>query len=154
MKKAGLIGSAPIYNEGSSTIELIISFSVLILTMTAVLLIAFGNQSNTLYADLNQEALYKANRVLEDTRADAKGNYLSVVTESYSPETIYSLSREVIDLTPCKKRATARVTWQTDGGRPQKVEIANEFVNIVEAIALGGDCDAVGPGEWDNPHIP
>ena len=150
--KAGSIGSAPIYNEGSSTIELIISFSVLILTMTAVLLIAFGNQSNTLYADLNQEALYKANRVLEDTRADAKGNYLSVVTESYSPETIYSLSREIVDLTPCKKRATARVTWQTDVGRPQKVEIANEFVNIVEALALGGDCaDSPPNDDWDRP---
>ncbi len=148
--KARLIGRK--LESGSSTLEILIAFSVLILTFTAVIAVAFGNQTSALYTELNHQALYKAEKELENARALSRQDFNSVLPIAPTADDIYLKTLLVDDLTQCLKRATSTITWQTDAGRPQKIELATMLADIAGAIALGGDClaDPAG-GDWINP---
>jgi Tfp pilus assembly protein PilV len=144
------------YKAGSSTLEILIAFAVLIICITAVILVGFGNQSVTVDSETNNEALYKAQKNLEDARATSRQDFSSVLSTSNSEVSgplTYAKSLLVADLTQCKKQATSSVTWSLSPIRQQKIELTTFLTDVAGALALGGDCASTppNPDDWRKP---
>src|SRR4051812_27736542 len=103
------------YIGGGSTLEILIAFAILILCMTAVVMVGFGNQSVAVDAETEAEALSKAGDILENSHAQSRADFISVVAaSSTTTSTIaYVQSLAVADLTACKKIATSTVSWNS-----------------------------------------
>src|SRR3989338_4553865 len=98
------------FRAGSSTLEILIAFAVLMLSLTAMVSISFGNQSMSLDTETNNEALYMAKGSLEEARALSRHSFASVLAATAN-ESIYTKELEVSDLTPCRKEVTSRISW-------------------------------------------
>ena len=69
-----------ISNRGFSTLEMLISMALMVLVISYVMPLASGVQSTSVDSETNQEALYKARNLLEDARAIAFSDFLSITT--------------------------------------------------------------------------
>src|SRR3989344_5566093 len=69
-------------SAGFSTLEILIAFGVLIMAVTAVILVIFGNQSVAVDTETNSEALSKATISLEEARATSRQSYNSLISKS------------------------------------------------------------------------
>lgn len=141
-------------NKGMSTLEILLAFVILILAITAVIGIGFGNQSITVDAETNTEALSKAQQLLEDARADSRKDFFSVNSKNISDQSgslSYAKSLLITDLTPCKKLASSTVSWNLSPTRQLKIDLGTFLTDIPGVMALGGDCDTEPITEWDNP---
>lgn len=142
--------------SGLSTLELIIAFAILSLSLTAIVLVVWGNQSVGIDIETNTEAIQKGEKLLEDTRAQAHSNFASVVSTTSSEisgSLTYTKTLAVEDVTACKKQATSTVSWSTSPIRSQKVEFVSYLTDLAGALALGSDCPVSGPSsKWDNPQ--
>jgi type II secretory pathway pseudopilin PulG len=130
---------------GFSTLELLISISVIITALTAVILVVFSNQTVSLDNQLNDEALIKANSLMEQAKGSASYDFSALKNAATVTDDIFKKELMVSDINPCKKTGVASVSWQTEPGRLLQIQLQTTFTNPTEAIALGGDC---GP---DNP---
>src|SRR3989344_3746845 len=148
--KAQSIGKK--YVNGFATLEILIAFAVLILSISAVILLVFGNQSIIVDSRTHSEALYKAQKMLEEARAASRQDFFSVNSITTTSDDIYQKTLNVIDLTQCEKQAISTITWNLNP-RSQKIELTTFFGDIAGTLALGGDC-AVNPPEegWTNPQ--
>ena len=141
------------FRAGSSTLEILIAFAVLMLSLTAMVSISFGNQSMSLDTETNNEALYMAKGSLEEARALSRHSFASVLAATAN-ESIYTKELEVSDLTPCRKEVTSRISWLVSALRPQTIELTPGLTSAAEIAALGGDCiTEPPPSDWDNPQI-
>ncbi|MFZ2621121.1 MAG: hypothetical protein WAX85_01325 [Minisyncoccia bacterium] len=142
-----------IKNKGSITMEILLAFTILILCLSAVILVGFGNQKITVDSEINIEALSKAGKVLEDARALSRQDYPSV-TATTGTETVnglqYTKTLSINDITQCKKQAMSTITWTTEG-RSQKIELVTYLSDIAGAMTLGGDCIGEPGPNWNNP---
>ena len=143
--------------KGSSTLELLIAFAILTITLTALVSVFFGNQSVSVDTQTSGEALARASRELEKERALVRTDYLSASSTS-STETVggltYNLSTLVQDLTPCVKIATSTVTWNLGSLRPLSVSLVTYLTDTKGALSLGGDCFVSSPTSgWTNPTL-
>src|SRR3989338_9394963 len=86
------------YMKGFATLEILIAFAVLILSISAVILLVFGNQSIIIDSQTNSEALYKAQKMLEEARAASKQDFFSVNSITTTSDDIYQKTLDVIDL--------------------------------------------------------
>ena len=82
--KGQLIGKK--YIKGMATLEILIAFAVLILCISAVIIVIFGNQSMTVDSQINNEAISKAQKMLEDARATSRFDF-NLVNPSTTTET-------------------------------------------------------------------
>jgi Tfp pilus assembly protein PilV len=144
-----------IHKKGSSTLEILIAFAVLILAVTAVIMVSFGNQSNSVDTQTNNEALYKAQAMLEEARARSRTDFLSLNTSSsteMSDPLLFQKDLIISDLTQCKKQATSTITWATTTPRTQKIELTTFLTDTAGVLAFGRDCDVNPPfGDWSHP---
>lgn len=143
--------------RGSSTLEILIAFAILTLSLTAVISVVFGNSSVTLDTETNTEAMALAKEALEDARADATTDYLSVDSTAYTETSgaqEYEVSLAVEDITPCKKVATSTVSWNQGlyTIRPQAITFSTILTDVAGALAQGGDCFLTAPDGWTNPE--
>src|SRR3989338_8832276 len=74
--KAELIGRK--FNQGMSTLEILIAFAVVILCVSAVIMVVFGNQSVAVDLVTNNEAIFKGQALLEKARADSREDFTSI----------------------------------------------------------------------------
>lgn len=144
-------------SKGSSTLELLIAFAILTITLTALVSVFFGNQSVSVDTQTSTEALARASRELEKERLLSNSDYLSASstsgTEVVSGLT-YTLAMQVQDLTPCKKIATSTVSWSLGSLRPLSLALTTYLTDTASALALGGDCPTSAPtGAWTNPSV-
>lgn len=148
--KAQLIGN---YTRGVSTLEILIAFAVLTLSMAAMSMVVFGNQSIVVDTQTNVEAISKAQIGLEQVRALSRQQFslvTTIPTFSWSPPggLTYTASTSVMDLTQCKKLATSTVAWQEDS-RTLSISFTTYLSDIAGALFLGGHCVAIPPsGNW------
>src|SRR5690348_14650043 len=92
--------------KGSSTVEILIAFAVLILCMSAVIIVIFGNQSVSVDTQTNHEAIYMSGKILENARAQSRQNFLSLIsttTTEKSGNLTYTEALNISDITQCKK---------------------------------------------------
>lgn len=139
-------------HEGQSTLEILIALAILVLTISAVILVAFGNQSVTLDTELNNQALYVARSQLENARAAALQDF-TLVTSTSSSDGFYFKQTIVEDVDAYTKKVTARISWQTGPLRLQEITLATIVTDRKTVQATGGDTGGSGlSGDWQNPQ--
>ena len=141
--------------KGSMTIELLIAFMILSLSVSAVIIVLFGSQSVAVDTQTNNEALYRAQTILEQVRAKSRESFNSVVTWS-SPVTeqsgsiSYTKKLDVTDIDVFTKQATSTVTWQIG---PRTFTIVLSTLLTDPDTVLGGDtCTEDVTGNWSNDN--
>jgi len=135
---------------GLATMELLIAFAFIVLIMTGVIVVAFGNQSMSLDARLNNLALYKAEEKVENVFSDVASGDESLASAVSSVDGIFNLDAEV-DTYDCFWEVTGHANW-TNGISLQDIAIPNKFVNIEASEALGHDCATESDNlDWDAP---
>src|ERR1035437_1346372 len=78
--------------KGSIILEMLIAMAIIVTTIASVIMLVFSGQSSTIGSQTNQEALYKAQKQIEDARAQARADFSSVVSIPTQPDDIYSKS--------------------------------------------------------------
>ena len=138
--------------RGAAALELLVALAVLVFSVSASIMVVFGNQSVSVDTETNSAALLITEKVLEEARAASRNWFNSVLPESFNqPPYITALS--VLDLTQCKKQAVSETTWNVSPSRAQKISLSTVFSDIKGALALGGDCGSDPPASgWDNPN--
>ena len=137
---------------GIITFEILIAMAILIIVISAVLPLVSGDQSISVDSQTNQEALYKAQALLEDARATSRSDFNSVITTTLTSDDIYQ-KQTMVDpdsITQCGKDVKSIVTWTTEN-RPLNIELTSHFSDIYTAMALGGNCDDNPPSDGWNP---
>ncbi|MEK7507874.1 MAG: hypothetical protein AAB602_02205 [Patescibacteria group bacterium] len=138
---------------GFSTIEMLIAFSFFALIIGGVSVMALSNQVVALDTQLSNQALLKADQWLETLKTTAALNWSSANSIPLSaPDSDYQQYEVFVqDISPCAKYVSSAVLWHSSPTRSQKTEYITLLTNPAEAIAMGGGCDPIPPGEWDNP---
>ena len=144
---------------GFATLEILIAFVVLILSISAVILLAFGNQSVAIDSETNTEALYKAEQMLEDARAISRDDFNSVNPLPIPPLTfiqdnIYKKTLQVIPIPgdPFTKQVTSNISWKVAGGRNQTISLST-LLTDPNNLESGNTCNSVLSGNWANPQL-
>jgi len=144
-------------NKGFSTVEILIAFALLIIALSGILIVVFGNDSFALDSELNSKALFFAEEALNDARAQAAGaNFTKFFgIAPYPDDEGYHATTTVMvkDLTPCKKELTSLVSWEPTPLRDQFVRLVSQIVSIDELEALGDDCADEPTDEWEDPSV-
>lgn len=145
--KEELIGK----NKAQSTLEILIALFILTASISAVIMISFGNQSIIIDTDLNNQAINISRKELETSRALSRQNFDSLASSS-SIEDIYLKETIVENIDPNTKKVISLVNWQTNQLKPQKIELTTIVANIKITIQSGGDTGGSGlSGNWKNP---
>jgi type II secretory pathway pseudopilin PulG len=138
---------------GIITLEILIALTIIVLSVSAVLIVAGGSQSISVDSQTNLEALAIAQSMAEDSRATASSDFGSIETTTPVTDDIYD-KQTVVDpdtITQCSKDVTSLVTW-TIGLITQTVQIDSHINDLATAQALGGNCDSDPPTEeWISP---
>lgn len=141
--------------KGSSTIEFVIAFAVLILSLTAVISVTFGNQSVSVDTQTNTEALSMAQNMLEQARIAALFEFQSVnpaTTIAQRGPLLYTKDLEVEQEEDLfTKKITAHITWPADGNRTLNTQLTTLLTNP-DATSGGDTCSSVLEGDWTNPQ--
>ncbi len=148
----------PIYTKGGSIIEMIVSFGILALAITAVILVSFGNQENAVGSELNNKALYLAEELIEDAYLNSFDHVdflnLDDIPLAEIPDTPFWKELIVTPIGPgdCAKKVEAQISWNVGPAGPQETSLTNVFTDIEASQALGGDCPTEELEDtWDNP---
>lgn len=152
MKQELLFGNK---NRGVSTLEILIAFAILTLSISAVILVVFGSQSMAVDTQNNIEAVSKAQAELEKVRADARLDF-NLVNPKSDPESSGPLEyTKTLAVEPdgfFTKKVTSTVSWPSAGGRTLSV-IFSTLVTNPEAVEGGDTCSSVLLGNWKSPQM-
>lgn len=133
--------------QGFSTMEVLVALAVLVLTLSAVISVVFGNQSLLVDSVTNYEALLLSGSTEAVNIVRAHANFYAAPPTVTNP--YYSVSTTQSFISRCVKDSAVRNSWPV---RNQFITLALELSNPTEAIALGRDCGARVPdGNWVNP---
>jgi hypothetical protein len=149
--KERLIGSN-LNLKGQSTLEILIALTIITVSISAVILVSFSNQSVSVDSQYHNQALYLAKKNLEEARAQSRQNFNSLVSTS-STEGVYLKEIIVDNLDVYKKKITSRISWQSDLLKPQKVELLTILTDWKSAMPPDpNDSGGSGiSGDWRNP---
>lgn len=140
-------------SRGNSTLEILIAFAVITLTMTAVIMVTFGNQSISVDTQTNNEAIYKTGAMLEKARADSRFDF-NVVNPSTATDVsgtlTYTKTLAVTQVDLFTKRVDSTVSWQ-EAGRTLHVLLSTLLTNP-QAVGGGDTCSSVLLGDWTHPQ--
>ena len=152
--KAQSIGNFKTATEGFATLEILLSFTILILCISAVIMVTFGNQSIAVDSEISNEAISKAQALLEKARADSRQDFNLVnpyiLTETSGP-LIFTKKLDVIQNDLFTKEVTSTVSWQT--GEKKLSTIFTTLLTNREAENGGDTCSSLLTGDWKNPEI-
>ena len=139
--------------EGFSTIELMIAMTIMVLVLTAVILVSFGNQSFLIGSQTNAEAMKIAQRLLEQEQALARKDFNLVNSIPQATEDIYK--KEVfVKLLPdfLTKEVKALITWKDERQLDKTLELTTLIANFETPVG-GNTCDSTLSGDWTSPQI-
>ena len=137
--------------SGQSILEVVIALVIGVMTISAIIFVALGNQSIVLDSRINEEALQLARESLESVRAASQTDFSSV-SSSTTTSGIYTKEIAVTSIDDYTKKVLSRVSWNTDPLRPQKIELTQLITDPVAATSGGGDpgCNGIA-GDWQHP---
>ena len=108
--------------------------AILVSVLTAVILVSFGSQSLITASQLNAEAISLAQAELETTQALARQDFCGVVPVAEIVEATNQLLKKKIDVEKSAddltRKVTATVSWTTDKGVPQHVQLTTLVTNF------------------------
>jgi len=135
--------------SGQSVLEIIVAMFIIMMSLSAVVIVSFGNQSVSIDTGMANPALFFAREGLESARAEARENF-SVLSNSSVNDGDYLKEIAVEDINTYKKKVTSRVSWQTDPLRPQKIELVTIITDWPMLLVEGGGGGLTG--DWLNPE--
>jgi hypothetical protein len=150
LKKKGFSGCGM---QGFSTLEILIAMTIMISTLTAVLLVSFGNQSLLEQGGMNAEALQKAQVLLEIEQANAHKDFRMVSNIATTSDGVYEQSLSVADVVTdpyTTKHVTAVVTWKDERNTVRSVKLTELLSDFQDPTTLD-TCDAALSGNWKLP---
>lgn len=145
-------------NEGAgfTTLELLIAISLMTVSMTAVIMVVFGNQSVAVDTELAQAGLYLAEQNLEQSGIQTIGDFNSLTSDPIPVSvvgTVFEKQITVTDISPCAKQIDSKALWNRTGSRRPSTTLSSVFVSADHAVAVGSNCSPVPPAaDWDTPE--
>ncbi|OGG71481.1 hypothetical protein A3A35_03095 [Candidatus Kaiserbacteria bacterium RIFCSPLOWO2_01_FULL_51_21] len=136
--------------RGIATLELLIAMAIGVVFISGATIISFGAQTAGLDTALTNTGLYKMVSQVEDAIASTTADWSAVATP-WRSDSFYSETNTLSDISPCIKHVASGNSWQSENYRGQGIGLRTLVANVAEAVALGGDCDPIPPGEWDDP---
>lgn len=141
--------------RGSSTLEILIAFSILCIVLTAAIVVVFGNQSVSVDTETNNEALARARGMNEKVRSNSRQDFNLVYTTPTTTEAVgpltYSKKLDVSQIGLFVKQATTTVSWQS-GGRTLQIVLSTLLSNP-QVVGGGDTCSSVLTSGWSHPTI-
>lgn len=152
--------------EGFSTIELLITFAVGIVFLTAAMLVAFSDpslarqisldsgQAAALDVALDNTALATSTNKLGSIIANLTHNWNATISSvDATSDNPYDLTPTISDIAPCFKEISNETGWTRGfGDRSHTMTFGTGLANVSIAKALGkGGCDPTPPSEWESP---
>ncbi len=134
--------------RGFSTLEILIAFAILSLSLVAVIGVVFSDQSLSVDTQTNIEAVSKAQAQIESMRALSRQNFALVQTVAPTQDGIYTKSVSVTTINTLSKQVVSQVSW-LDGGRTLAVNFSAIFTNWQNGIK----CSPTLSGDWTAPQI-
>ena len=148
-------GDKKLNQKGFSTLEMLMAMFVLLLALTAVITVSFGNQSMILDSQMNAEALNIAQGLLEKAQADSRKDFNLVNPVAETTEDGFTYRTEVVQKDYFTKLVTAYVDFPEDSGRHGETKLTAIVANFNNAV--GGDtCSSVlypSAEAWRSPEI-
>lgn len=135
--------------SGQSVLEIIVAMFVIMMSLSTVVIVSFGNQSVSIDAGMANPALFFAREGLELARAEARENF-SALSNSSVNDGNYLKEIVVENINAYKKKVTSRVSWQTDPLRPQKIELVTIIADWPMLLVEGGGGGLTG--DWLHPQ--
>ena len=146
-------------NKGGSTLEILIAFFIITLAIGAVIMLSFGNQSVAIDSETNNEALSKAEQMLEEARVTSLDDFSAVNPLPVPPllaisDSIYQKTLEVraVPGNPYIKEVTSKIKWKVDGGRDQTITLST-LLTDKDGVESGNTCNSVLSGDWTEPQL-
>lgn len=139
--------------NGFSTVEILFAMAIIIITISSTIMVTFSNQSILVDTQTSDEALSKARRLIENSRAQSRKDFRLINPIPQIADDIYQVKMDV-ETQPdlLSKKITSTVTWNTDHARAQKMELTTLVSNFENPIGAN-TCDSVLTGNWISPQI-
>lgn len=139
--------------NGFSTIELLLSLTIIVIVLFAVITVSFGNQAFLTSSQINKEAIKKAEAILEEAQALARKDFKLVNTSMSINDDIFT-KIENVNLLPdfLTKEVQAKVSWIDDLKLKHSVELTTLISNF-DAPAGADTCNSSLSGNWQNISI-
>ncbi len=134
---------------GFITLEVLIAFSVIILSLSAVLSLVFYSQNILLDSQLSSEAVLKARDQLGVAEAQAAQDFNLLNSADAVADGIYKKTLNVESIDYYTKKVSSNVEWE-EGGRKQTVSLTTLVVNNMGYME-SGTCNSTLAGDWKNP---
>lgn len=138
------------YQQGLATLEMLIAMTLVVLAISATLPLVSGGQSTLVDSQTNQDALYKAQNLLEEARANAKLDFNLVNPIDPTIDDIYQKSLLVEQAGLFTKKVSSNLNW-TNGVRSLSVELTTLLTDPT-AVGGGNTCNSSLSGNWTNPQ--
>ena len=153
--------------NGFATIEILITFAVGIIFLSAAIMVAFSDptlarqislesgQAATLDLALDSTSLATSTNFMGSTTARLMKNWntpiFSIIETGSNP---YTITPTVNDIAPCYKEIINETGWDRGfGGREHTMTFGTGLANLAIAKALGkGGCDPTPESEWNRPE--
>ncbi|TSC88808.1 MAG: outer membrane adhesin-like protein [Parcubacteria group bacterium Gr01-1014_3] len=156
------------WNTGQSLVEVLVAMGVFVISTTAVFFLFYGGQSLNIDGITSQEALNIANEGLEATRAIQGRNWYELEdgvhglvfqnnewmfgsTSVSDADGIFIRTVTISTINENTKQASTTITWQTEAGRTQEIELAAQFTKWTAPVQ-GCVSDPIS-GNWANPQV-
>ena len=139
--------------EGFSTIEMLVAFAIMALAFTGILTVVFGNDNFAIDSQLNSEAMFYAERDLNESRKQAENDFLGFAGFTTTTDGgRYTITSTSTGLTECSNLLETTASWNPTTLRAQHVTLQSVVASIEEFIKQGNDCDPfIGGGLWNAP---
>lgn len=134
---------------GFITLEILIAFSVIILSLSAVAALIFSSQNIALNSQLNSEAVLIARDLLESAEADAAQDFNLLNSTATTTEGIYRKTLNVEQIDFYTKIVSSSVEWIANN-KKQTVGLTTLVANR-EGFMTADTCNSSLKGDWKNP---
>ena len=141
--------------RGFSTIEVLIAMAIMISTLSAVILVSFGDQSLLAQSGAAAHAVEIAQSMIEAEQAGARKDFRLVSDVAPVVDGIYRSALSVSDVPTdpyTTKNLTATVSWQ-DGMHIARDISMTTLVTDFQDASTSDTCDTSLSGDWSSPTI-
>lgn len=133
--------------RGMATMEIVVAFAVLTVTLSALAPAVFGGQMRVTESQNRLRAMELARAELDRARAEARFDFSSVRSVSATRDG-YAVSLEVEPVNFWTSRAVSVVTWTSDSGRTSSLR----FATLITNADLTETCSPFASGDWRAPR--
>lgn len=154
MKKGLFFGSLQARAQGFSTIEVLIAFALLVMSISIAAEIVFGGMLVSYGARAKNQALQLSAHALYTMMVARVASIEDASEVMTIASTTYTRRMELHADAPCAVSATSSVAWVEGALRPRNLSIRTTVYDVQKLLASGGDCEtAADLGDWSRPAV-